>query len=111
MSTAREHKNTILGDRCAFCPSCGWARRYLLTYSEPPPRARAPTAAPSWSSPAPRLRRAAGVVRAGRVPALRNGAPTGRGVRLADPPARRAGADACEILGEARPAEATGGAR
>lgn len=36
MSTARERKNTILGDRCAFCPSCGWARRYLLTYSEPP---------------------------------------------------------------------------
>lgn len=36
MSTARERKNTILGDRCAFCPSCGWARRYLLTYTEPP---------------------------------------------------------------------------
>ena len=32
----RDRKNRILGDRCAVCPRCGFARRYLLDHTLPP---------------------------------------------------------------------------
>ena len=30
----RDNKNRILGDRCAVCPTCGFAQRYMIGHSE-----------------------------------------------------------------------------
>jgi predicted amidophosphoribosyltransferase len=30
----RDNKNRILGDRCAICPTCGFAQRYMEGHSE-----------------------------------------------------------------------------